>query len=123
VSKFSADDCDRCSCISCTSEYLACRNSNTASANDQCNTVLTCGRTNNCVGSPCYCGTDTAMTCGYGTAAGPLGPCAREIEAAAPATWGDVFTVNTKSTDLTSPLGRAYAADKCRVANCVSVCR
>jgi hypothetical protein len=122
LDKFNADDCDKCSCINCTTEYMTCRNNPTASANDQCNAVLTCARQNNCTGTPCYCGTDTAA-CGYGTQAGPAGACARQIEAAAPALFGDVFTVNARAADLNSPLGRAYAADTCRVKNCASVCR
>ncbi len=122
LENFAADDCEMCTCLSCTSEYLACRDNSNQNDDSKCNAVLICSRANNCVGGPCYCGNDTTGTCGYGTT-GPQGPCVHEIESAAGALPGDVFAVNAAAMSTNNPLGRAYVADQCRVNNCVDVCR
>jgi hypothetical protein len=121
LTSFAVNDCERCSCLSCTSEYLGCRDSGNATENTQCYAASVCTQQAKCLGSPCYCGSATTL-CGWGTT-GPLGPCKTEIEAAAGAIPGDSLTVNTRYMDPTYAIGRSYVLDACRVSNCSDVCR
>src|SRR5213076_849698 len=57
------DACATCSCVNCTTQYLACRDSGDATADSQCNAVLTCTRQNNCTGTPCYCTDPNSLDC------------------------------------------------------------
>jgi hypothetical protein len=108
------DACARCACMNCTSTYLACRTGGDAAASKQCNDVLTCAEQKDCYGSACYCG--DSFLC-----AAPNGECRMEIELATGSP--DPLVINARSNDLRYPVGRAYAADTCRVAQCARECR
>jgi hypothetical protein len=108
------DDCAKCSCMNCAPTYLACVNAMDATVNMLCNAVLTCARQKDCFGTACYCG--DSFLC-----AAPTGECKTEIEMAAGSM---VFAdIQTRAADPTTPLGKAYAADTCRMNQCVQQCR
>jgi hypothetical protein len=108
------DECAKCSCTNCTATYVACIDNADATANQKCNAVLECARKNNCFGTECYCG--NALFCSP-----PNGACMKEIEVAAGTT--DVGMISTIANDMTTTLGKSYAADRCRSTQCVQQCR
>jgi hypothetical protein len=110
------DKCEMCACMNCAATELACRLSADAAANTKCTAVITCARQNNCVGVPCYCGSDVLCP---GLAG--WGPCRAPIETAAGST--DPLVVSAQQQDTTTPLGRSYTADACRVMQCRDSCR
>lgn len=116
---FALDDCEKCSCMNCVMQYMACRDADKTAGNDKCRAVTVCSRKNNCVGTPCYCG-DAPINCSLGN---PLGPCKAEIETAAGAAAGDWVTVNNETNRAGSPLNLAYVTDMCRISNCSKECR
>jgi hypothetical protein len=114
----SGDECAKCSCMNCADTYLDCvdnpMNSESNPAIAQCISILSCARKNDCWGTACYCG--GAFLCTL-----PSGDCKMEIEVAAGST--DPAVINTRANDATTTLGRAYAADTCRYAQCARQCR
>ena len=114
LERFGTDDCGRCSCMNCVESYMACRAGSDATANDRCHDILVCAKVNDCLGTACYCA-DLAWC------ALTPGPCKAPIEAAAGTT--NPFAISQQSTDTNTTVGRAYAADLCRVKQCASVCR
>ena len=113
IGDFADDACQRCSCMQCTEPYLACRNGPDAAQNRLCSAVIDCTQEAGCFGVPCYCG--APPICGV-----PRGPCQTEIEAAAGTP--DPWAIGAARNDLNNPLGRANAADACRVENCQEEC-
>jgi hypothetical protein len=103
--------CEKCGCMSCTAQELACRSNPDPDSNTKCQAVTACTQTNKCVGVDCYC----TLLC---TTAGP---CVASIEIAAGST--DAVTIQARMMDPSNPLGRAYASDQCRSAQCASACR
>ena len=116
LEKFAADgdECARCSCMNCSTSYLACRESADTNANMLCNAVLDCAREKDCYGGACYCG--EAFLCSP-----PSGQCVMQIEAAAGT--NDPLVVNTRAVDPMYAIGRAYTADMCRMTQCPEQCR
>lgn len=108
------DACARCSCLNCADTYLACIDNADAAVNQKCNAVLDCARKNRCFGTDCYCG--TALFC-----TPPSGACVKEIEDAAGT--NDATMISTIANDTMTTLGRAYASDRCRNAQCPQQCR
>lgn len=108
------DECARCTCLNCTNAFVACNTAGDEATNAACTAVLDCSRQNNCVGAPCYCGESAFCVT-------PRGPCIREIELAAGTS--DPLAVEAQRADPNTTLGRAYAADLCRVEQCRDVCR
>jgi len=100
------DDCAKCSCMNCAATYLACIDGMDATANAQCNAVLTCAREKNCFGQACLCGTNPFCS-------PPSGECSAQIATAAASM--DPVTIQTRAADTTTPVGKAYAADTCRM--------
>jgi hypothetical protein len=114
LERFGTDECQRCSCMNCVEPYMACRGGTDATANSRCTDVLVCARKNDCVGTPCYCG--SSPTCAF-----PNGACKAEVEAAAGTP--NAFVIASQASDLNTSVGRSYAADRCRVDHCRDVCR
>ena len=114
LEQFGDDECERCSCMNCSSTYLACRASSDNSANAHCSAILACARSRDCLGTSCYC-QDIAW-CAF-----TPGPCKSEIEAAAGTL--NPLVILQQVSGTYSAVGRAYAADLCRVSRCASVCR
>ena len=106
-------DCERCACERCTATELACRGSSSPGNNRLCGDIITCSQQNNCIGTSCYCGA-AMLGCTI-----PAGPCRGEIEAAG----GTPLQVATQVGDPNTLVGKSYAADQCRVAQCADVCR
>jgi hypothetical protein len=106
------NDCERCACAKCTATELACRGGPNENENRLCGAIIDCSSANNCIGTPCFCG--ASVTC-----APPLGPCRGEIEAAG----GSALQVAAQVGDPATTVGRSYAADQCRVAQCQAECR
>ena len=104
--------CEQCACMQCASTELACLLGAEAESNRLCRAILTCAQANNCVGTPCYCG---SLGCGLS-----YGPCRAPIEEAV---GGDPQIITRDSQDPSKPLGRAFLADTCRVDKCQSACR
>ena len=114
LEQFGSDECARCSCLNCINSYLACRASSDASANAHCTDIISCARANDCLGTSCYC-RDIAW-CAF-----TPGLCKSQIEAAAGTLNPLIILEQVSST--ANPVGRAYAADLCRVSRCASECR
>lgn len=106
------NDCERCACEKCTATELACRGTLNPNDNRLCGDILACSSQNNCIGTPCYCG--AVLTCTI-----PSGPCRAQIEDAG----GTPLQVAQQVGDLSTLVGKSYAADQCRVAQCGDVCR
>lgn len=106
------NDCERCACERCTATELACRGTSNPVNNRLCGDIITCSSENNCIGTPCYCGNTLACT-------PPAGPCRNQIEAAG----GSALQVAAQVGDPSTLVGKSYAADQCRVAQCGDVCR
>jgi hypothetical protein len=104
-------DCEKCACMNCSGKETACRNGTDPTQNATCQAVLDCSQTNNCLGTACFCGPG----CIFG------GPCWDEVTAAAGST--DPSMVQTAANDASTILGKAYAADSCRVMQCQNKCR
>jgi hypothetical protein len=106
------NDCERCACDRCTASELACRVTENANNNRLCGNIISCSQQNACIGTPCYCGDGLGCTI-------PTGPCRTQIEAAG----GTPLQVAMQVGDPTTLVGKSYAADQCRVAQCGDVCR
>jgi hypothetical protein len=106
------NDCERCACEKCTATELACRGTDNQTNNRLCGEIIACSAQNNCIGTPCYCGGALACT-------PPAGPCRGQIEAAG----GTALQVAAQVGDPATLVGKSYAADQCRVAQCGDVCR
>lgn len=109
-----SDECQRCTCLQCSSEHLACRSGPDAVQNALCAAVVDCSRREQCVGTPCYCG--APPVCGV-----PRGPCQTEIEAAAGTV--DVWQITAQRQDPATTLGKAWAYSACRALHCAAVCK
>jgi hypothetical protein len=107
------DACSKCICAKCSSQINACYASSDATKNGQCRSVQECAETNHCTGEPCYCG--TSLTCLLAD-----GPCREVIANAAGTT--DLFEIQTASTDLENPVGRANQTGTCTMTNCAVEC-
>jgi hypothetical protein len=114
LERFGTDDCQRCACMNCVDTYMACRGGADAAASSSCTDVLVCARKNDCVGTPCYCG--SSPNCGF-----PNGPCKAEIEFAAGTT--NTFVIAIQASDPSTSVGSSYAAGQCLVDRCRDVCR
>jgi cysteine-rich repeat protein len=113
-----SDACALCSCANCTQAALDCYGASSADEVTRCKGLVDCGVANKCTGNACYCGAGVSdLTCLFG---GPAGPCIPQVEAAAGST--NPFTIQTLSTDLTSPLGRADALGSCGFMKCKTEC-
>jgi hypothetical protein len=110
---FAKNDCQRCSCMQCTSQYLACRKASDEKVRPLCGAVMDCTERERCVGVDCYCG--TGAVCGY-----PRGPCQTEIEQAAGST--DPYTISSQRANPMSTLGIAETSDTCRQEKCAAAC-
>jgi hypothetical protein len=104
--------CQSCACINCTAAELACRTGGTPRQNMLCSAVLDCTQKNNCLGTPCYCGDSLCIG---------AGPCVDAIVAAAGT--ADPVMVGQMQNNASTVLGKAYAADSCRVMQCQRDCR
>jgi hypothetical protein len=107
-----SNDCERCACEKCTATELACRGTDNQNNNRLCGDIIACSSQNNCIGTPCYCGVTLACT-------PPAGPCRDQIESAG----GTALQVAAQVGDPATLVGKSYAADQCRVAQCGDVCR
>jgi hypothetical protein len=94
-----------------------CYGSSNATANAQCEAVITCGQENGCTNPSCYCGTADQFTCLLG---GANGPCIPEIEAAAGSS--NPWTILDRSANTNYPLGRANALVDCATVECPTEC-
>jgi len=95
-----------------------CRDDSDAMRRMQCNTLVECALANDCSGTPCYCGSTDAITCGFG---GANGECRMEVEqAAGPST--DPATILLRNLDPMFALGRASLLGDCAVMQCPDVC-
>jgi hypothetical protein len=106
------NDCERCACEKCTASELACLAGPNATDNRLCGDIIACSSQNNCIGSPCYCGDSLACTL-------PNGACRVQVELAG----GNALQVAQQVGDPSTIVGRSYAADQCRVAQCAQACR
>jgi hypothetical protein len=106
------DDCERCACEECTATEVACRFGTNANDKQLCANAVACSKRNICIGSACYCGDSPGC-------AVPIGPCRAEYEAAG----GNPLQIASAISDPSTLVGRAYAADQCRVAKCEMQCR
>ena len=106
------DECQRCACMQCTTTEVACRMGTNDTENVACGDVLLCARLYNCTGLACYCATPLCVA---------PGPCRNEINVAAGTM--DVEVAMMRATDLHYAIGRASAADDCRVMQCRDTCR
>ncbi len=109
----SADACQRCTCLQCAPEKLACRGGPDAAQNQLCSAVVDCSQRSQCLGTPCYCG--DPPICGV-----PRGPCQTEIEAAAGTR--DPWLIEARRRDPSTTLGKAWAFSACRALHCRDVC-
>ena len=105
------DECERCVCEQCAVTELACRFGSNNNENRLCGDIVACTRSNSCIGTPCYCG--DAPACRV-----PSGPCRAEHEAAG----GSPLQLSSMVGDPGTIIGRAYAADSCRVTQCAEAC-
>jgi hypothetical protein len=109
------NECDRCSCMQCAPQQLACRQSGDALRDMHCTAIIECANDNDCVGTWCYCD--------------PLdflcndlpGPCVAEIDAAAAANPGG-GTIPAQRADPETAIGRAALHGECNATNCADVC-
>jgi cysteine-rich repeat protein len=114
-----SDACALCSCANCTQDALACYGASSAHDVMLCDAVAQCGISSHCHGIECYCGigqTD-AFVC---LLVGANGPCKPQIEQAANST--DPLTIQSASTDSSSPLGRADTLGECAYTKCATEC-
>jgi hypothetical protein len=77
-----------------------------------CADIIDCSQQNKCIGTPCYCG--DSLGCAL-----PNGACRAQIELAG----GTLLQVAQQVGDPMTIVGRSYAADQCRVAQCQAACR
>ncbi len=128
-----ANDCDRCACTACESQFAACRDvEGTAqdgpgagrAKSDLCQAVVRCGQEHGCRGEACFCGS-TAPDGGVDlvgclTDAGPQGPCKAEIFAASET---DVpTTVATRRGDTNFAISFANQVSTCSTNSCADAC-
>jgi hypothetical protein len=109
------NDCDRCACMQCAPQQLACRDSGNATRDMHCTAITECANENDCVGGWCYC-TRGDFLCNDGT-----GPCKEVIDDAA-ASDPSGATVTMQRADPNTAIGRAAASGECNVVNCADVC-
>ena len=109
------NDCDRCACMQCAPQQLACRESGNATRDMHCTTIIECANENDCVGTWCYCDPADFLCDDV------PGPCKDEIDAAA-ASDPSGATVTMQRADPNTAIGRATATGECNAANCADVC-
>lgn len=112
------DACARCACINCPDTELACWAGSDADSDAKCDAMLACSRASSCFLDDCYCGAGVA---GAACVVAASGPCRAQVEMTAGT--ADIFTIDRLKNDPSTPLGKAYAADACRVAQCQDTCR
>jgi hypothetical protein len=111
-----ASECERCACLHCTATEVACRLNDDATIAKKCDDMVDCSATNACNdGASCYCG--PLVVC----LGPPYGPCKGVIDAATGDTKFEAAT--SQANDRTTAVGRATAADSCRIDQCKGVCR
>ena len=107
------DACSQCACMACTTESLACLAGSNATANAQCEAVVTCSRDHMCRGDLCFWTATGMMTMT------PDGPCLNEITAAA---GGNPQNAGTYACMSGNPLYDAVTLGECTDANCATEC-
>jgi hypothetical protein len=113
LQNFAKDACQRCSCISCTDPFLACRMADVVAARPLCGALSDCTERTHCQGAACYCQMPPFCVL-------QRGPCQTEVEQAAGST--DPLRILSLTSDTKNALGLAYAADACRQQHCADVC-
>ena len=117
LENFGGSECERCACMRCTDDVLACSNSGDASRDQACTAVTRCAIDAGCTGDACYCGDAPFGPCAFRA----NGACKSEIESAAGTT---VFSqIQAQGDDPNSVLGRALTLGECRRAQCAQECR
>lgn len=112
------DACRRCACMNCPTTELACWATDDMTTNMLCSDMVACARSASCYLDACYCGAGVDVPACLISA---QGPCKSEVEAAAGTS--DPIVIDNRKLDTSTPLGKAYAADQCRVMQCQEQCR
>jgi hypothetical protein len=114
---FGGSECERCACMRCTEDVLACSSSGDASRDQACTAVTRCAIEAGCAGDACYCGDAPFGPCAFRA----NGACKSAIESAAGTT---VFSqIQAQGDDPSSVLGRSITFGECRRAQCAQECR
>jgi hypothetical protein len=108
------NDCDKCSCLQCATEQVACRASGDAVRDQHCTEVLQCSNDHDCVKDRCYCSEADTLCVNFVL---DPGPCKVEIDAAA-----NGGNPTTQQTDSSTALGRAVDTTDCNAMKCPTVC-
>ncbi len=107
--------CDRCGCMQCAPQQLACRESGNATRDMHCTIITECANEHDCLGTSCYCSPGDLFCNDV------PGPCKAEIDAAADADPSGA-PIPVQREDLATAIGRAFASGQCGLDNCSDVC-
>jgi hypothetical protein len=113
------NDCDKCSCLQCAKEQIACRASGTKTRDQHCTEVLQCSNDHDCVKDRCYCSEIDTLCVNFVL---DPGPCKTEIDAAAAAEPSGSTNPLTQQNDSNTALGRAVDTTDCNAMKCADVC-